>query len=229
MWQQLRLSYILLIIDSTSSTSRNEFKKISYMQDAICLIAASLTQLSMYAIFNSSIEKWFLFAFSLFCIQDSQLFTFCNEFSNSEEFNNLIDFKNQSSEIKVLCQLDAASRWCIITFLFLFSFCRRVCIIFNMMFISLTSSNIWIMSLWVSISMSCCWHMYLIKTTRSSASWALIQAFNSVLMLILIISWSKSNAFVFFSSVFNDAFVSSSSNAVQFCDKSDSLLAFWSS
>ncbi len=56
-WWWLKSSYILLIIDSTSSTFRNEFKKISYMQDAICLIAASLTQLLMYAIFNSLIEK----------------------------------------------------------------------------------------------------------------------------------------------------------------------------
>ena len=31
---------------------------------------------------------------------------------------------------------------------------------------------------------------------------------------------------MFFSSVFNDAFMFSSSDAVQFCDKSDSLLAF---
>ncbi len=227
-WWWLKSSYILLIIDSTSSTSRNEFKKIFCMQEAMCLIAASLTRLSMYAIFNSSIEKWFLFVFSLFCIQDSQLFTFCVESSNRDESSNLINFENQSSEIKVLCWLDAASRWCIITFLSLFSFCRRVCVIFNMMFISLTSSNIWIMLLWISISMSCCWHMYLTKTTMSFTSWVFIQAFNSVLMLILIISWSKNNAFMFFSSVFNDTFVSSSSEAVQFCDRSDSLLAFWS-
>ncbi len=155
--------------------------------------------------------------------------TFCNESSNNKEFNNLIDFEKWSSEIKVLCRLDAAFKWCIIMFLSLFFFCRCVCIIFNVMFISLTSSNIWIMSLWILISMSCCWHMYLIKTTRSFASWALIQAFSSVLMLILIISWSKNNAFVFSSSVFNDAFVSSSSDAVRFCDRSDSLLASWSS
>ncbi len=228
-WWWLRLSYILLIVDSTSSTSRNEFKKIFCMQDAICLIAASLTQLLMYAIFNSLIEKWFLFVFSLFCIQDSQLSTFCDESSNSEEFDNLIDFENQSSEIKVLCRLDAAFRWCIITFLFLFFFCKRVCVIFNMIFILLTSSNIWIMSLWILISMSCCWYMYLIKTTMSSASWVLIQAFSSVLMLILIILWSKSNVFMFFSSVFNNAFVSFSSDAVWFCDRSDSLLTFWKS
>ncbi len=31
---------------------------------------------------------------------------------------------------------------------------------------------------------------------------------------------------MFSSSVFDDAFVSSSSDAVQFCDRSDSLLAF---
>ncbi len=129
----------------------------------------------------------------------------------------------------MLYWLDAASKWRIITFLFLFSFCRRVCVIFNVMFISLTSFNIWIMSLWILISMSCCWHMYLIKTIMLSASWVLIQAFSSVLMLILIISWSKSNAFMFFSFVFNDAFMFSSSDAVQFCDRSDSLLAFWSS
>ncbi len=129
----------------------------------------------------------------------------------------------------MLCQLDAAFKWCIITFLFLFSFCKRVCVIFNMMFISLTSSNIWIMSLWILILMSCCWHMYLIKTMMLSASWVFIQAFSSVLMLILIISWLKSNAFVFSSSVFNNAFVFSSSDAVQFCDRSDFLLTFWSS
>ncbi len=96
MWWWLRSSYILLMINSTSSTSRNKFKKIFCIQDAISLIAASLTQLLMYAIFNSLIEKWFLFIFSLFCIQDSQLFTFCNESSNNEEFNNLINFvRNQ--------------------------------------------------------------------------------------------------------------------------------------
>ncbi len=71
--------------------------------------------------------------------------------------------------------------------------------------------------------------MYLIKTTMSSASWMFIQAFNSMLMLILIILWLKNNAFVFSSSVFDDAFMSSSSDAVQFCDKSDFLLTFWSS
>ncbi len=197
--------------------------------DAMCLIIVSSTWLFTYAIFNSLIEKWFLFIFSLFHIQNNQLFTFCLESLNTSESDSLIDFKNQSSEVEVLCWLDAAFRWCIITFLFLFSFCRRVCIIFNVMFISLTFSNIWIMSLWILISMSCCWHMYIIKTTILSASWVFIQAFSSVLMLILIISWSKSNAFMFFSSVFNDAFVSFSSNAVQFCDRSDSLLTFWSS
>ena len=129
----------------------------------------------------------------------------------------------------MLCRLDATFKWCIITFLSLFSFCRCVCVIFNVIFISLTSSNIWIMSLWILISMSCCWHMYLIKITMSLASWAFIQAFSSVLMLILIISWSKSNAFVFSFSVFNDAFVSSSSDAARFCDRSDSLLTFWKS
>ncbi len=228
-WWWLRSSYILFIINSTSSTSRNEFRDVSLIRDAICLIAASLTRLSMYAIFNSSIEKWFLFVFSLFCIRNSQLFTFCVESSNRDELSNLIDFEDQSSEVEVSCRLDAASKWRIITFLFLFSFCRCVCVIFNVMFISLTSFNIWIMLLWILISMSCCWQMYLIKTTMSFASWVLIQAFSSVLMLILIISWSKSNAFMFFSSVFNDAFVSSSSDAARFCDRSDFLLAFRSS
>jgi len=175
------------------------------------------------------IEKWFLFVFNLFHIRDSQLFTFCNKFSNSEEFNNLINFKKWFSEIEVLCWLDAVFKWCIITFLFLISFCRHVCAAFNVMFILLTSSNIWIMSLWILISMLCCWHMYLIKTMMSSASWMLIQAFSSVLMLILIISWSKSNIFIFFSSVSDNAFMSSSSDAVQFCDRSDSLLTFWKS
>ncbi len=103
MWWWLRSLYILFMINSTSSTSRNEFRNMFLIQDAICLIAASLTQLSMYAIFNSLIEKWFLFIFSLFHIQNSQLFTFCDKSSNNEEFDNLIDFKNQSLEIKVLC------------------------------------------------------------------------------------------------------------------------------
>jgi len=170
-----------------------------------------------------------LFVFSLFCIHDNQLSTFCNESSNSEEFNNLIDFKKQSSEIKVLYRLNAVFKWCIITFLSLISFCKCVCTAFNMMFILLTSSNIWIMSLWVLISMLCCWYMYLIKIMMLSASWTLIQAFSSMLMLILIISWSKNNMFMFFSSVFDDAFVSSSSDVVQFYDKSDSLLTFWKS
>ena len=153
-----------------------------------------------------------MFVFSLFCIRDNQLFTFCDEFSNSEEFNNLINFKKWFSEIKVLYWLDAISKWCIIMFLFLIFFCRRVCVAFNVMFILLTSSNIWIMSLWVLILMSCCWYMYLIKIMMSSASWVLIQAFNSVLILILIISWSKNNTFMFSSSVFSD--------------RSDSLLTF---
>ncbi len=42
-WWQLKSSYILSMIDSTSSTFRNEFKKIFCMQEAMCLIAASLT------------------------------------------------------------------------------------------------------------------------------------------------------------------------------------------
>ena len=170
MWWWLRSLYILLIIDSTSLTSRNEFKKIFCMQDAICLIAASLTQLSIYAIFNSLIEKWFLFVFSLFCIQNSQLFTFYVESSNRDELNNLVNFKNWSFKIKVLSRLDAASKWRIITFFFFISFCKYVqtvfnvvCVTFNLMLITfnstlilLTSFNIWIMSLWVLISMSCC-------------------------------------------------------------------------
>ncbi len=217
------------MIDSISSASRNEFVIVFLIQVAMCLIAVSSTQLSMYAIFSSLIEKWFLFVFSLFHIQDSQLFTFCVESSNRNESSNLINFKKWSSEIEVLCRLDAVSKWCIITFLSLIFFCRHVCVAFNMMFVSLTSSNIWIMSLWVLISMSCCWYMYLIKAMISSASWALIQAFSSVLMLILIISWSKSNTFVFSSSVSDDTFMSSSSDAVRFCDRSDSLLTFWKS
>ncbi len=225
-WWWLRLLYILFMIDSIFSAFRNEFVIVFLIQVTMCLIAVSLTRLSMYAIFNSLIEKWFLFIFSLFCIQDSQLSTFCVESSNRSESSNLINFEKWSSEIEVLCRLDAVSKWCIITFLFLISFCRRVCVAFNMMFASLTSSNIWIMSLWVLISMSCCWHMYLIKITMLSASWVLIQAFSSVLMLILIISWSKSNMFMFSSSVSDDAFVSSSSDAVRFCDRSDSLLTF---
>ena len=203
---------------------------------AMCLIVVSLTRLFTYAIFISSIEKWFLFIFSLFRIQNNQLFTFCLESSNRSESNSLINLKNQSFESEVLSRLNVASRWHIIMFFFFISFCECVStafnvvsVAFNSMLILLTLFNIWIMSLWVSISMSCCWHMFLIKTTRSSASWVLIQAFSLVLMLILIISWSKSNAFMFSSSVFNDAFVSSSSDAVQFCDRSDSLLTFWKS
>jgi len=183
-----------------------------------------------------------LFIFNLFCIQNNQLFTFCFESSNKDESDSLINLKNQSFKIKMLSRLDVASRWCIITFFFFISFCKYIqtafnviCVAFNLMLIAfnsililLTSFNIWIMSLWILISMSCCWHMYLIKTTRSFASWMFIQAFSSVLMLILIILWLKSNAFKFFSSVFNDTFMSSSSDAVQFCDRSDSFLAFWS-
>ena len=56
-WWWLRSSYILLIIDSTSSTSRKKFRIMFLIRDAMCLIAALLTRLSMYAIFNSSIEK----------------------------------------------------------------------------------------------------------------------------------------------------------------------------
>ncbi len=198
-------------------------------------------RLFTYAIFISSIEKWFLFVFSLFCIRNNQLFTFCLESLNRDESDSLINFQNQSFEIEVLSRLDVASRWRIITFFFFISFCKCVwtafnvvCVTFNLMLIAfnstlilLTSFNIWIMSLWVSISMLCCWHMYLIKITRSSASWVLIQAFSFVLMLILIISWSKNNALMFSSSIFDDAFVSSSSDAVWFCDRSDSLSASW--
>ena len=155
-WWWLKLLYILFMINSTSSTSRNKFRDVFLIRSAICLVAALLTRLLMYAIFNSSIEKWFLFIFSLFHIQDSQLFTFCVESLNRDESSNLIDFENQSSEVKVSCQLDAASRWYIIMFLFLFYFCRCVCVIFNVIFVSLTSSSIWIMSLWILISMSCC-------------------------------------------------------------------------
>ncbi len=238
-WCWLRSSYILFMIDSISSASRNEFVIVFLILSAMCLIVVSLTRLFTYAIFISSIEKWFLFIFSLFRIWNNQLFTFCLESSNRDESDSLIDFENRSFEIKVLSRLDVASRWRIITFFFFISFCKCVqttfnvvCVAFNLMLIAFNSTlillmsfNIWIMSLWISISMSCCWHMYLIKITRSSASWAFIQAFSSVLMLILIISWLKSNAFVFFSSIFDDAFVSSSSDAVQFCDRSDSLSA----
>ena len=224
------------MINSIFSASRNEFMIIFLILSAMCLIIVSLTQLFTYAIFISLIEKWFLFIFSLFCIQDNQLFTFCLESSNKDESDSLIDFKNWSFEIEVLSWLDVASWWCIITFFFFISFCKHVwttfnviCVTFNLMLILLTSFNIWIMSLWILISMSCCWHMYLINATKSSASWVFIQAFSSVLMLILIILWSKSNTFMFFSSVFDDAFMSSSSDAVQFCDRSDFLSAFQSS
>jgi len=43
MWWQLRSLYILFMIDSTSSTSKNEFRNMFLIQDAICLIVASLT------------------------------------------------------------------------------------------------------------------------------------------------------------------------------------------
>ncbi len=46
-WWWLRSSYILLIINSTSLTFKNEFKKIFCIQNAMCLIAASLTRLLM--------------------------------------------------------------------------------------------------------------------------------------------------------------------------------------
>ncbi len=240
-WCWLRSSYILFMINSISFASRNEFVIMFLILNAMCLIIISLTRLFTYAIFISSIEKWFLFIFSLFHIQDNQLFTFCLESSNRSETDSLIDFKNQSFEIEVLSRLDVAFKWHIITFFFFISFYKCVqtafnvvCVTFNLMLIAfnsmlilLMSFNIWIMSLWILISMSCCWHMYLINATRSSASWVLIQAFSSMLMLILIILWSKSNMFMFFSLIFNDAFVFSSSDAVQFCDRSDSLSASW--
>jgi len=110
-WWWLRLSYILFMIDSISSASRNEFVIVSLILSAMCLIVVSLTRLFTYAIFISSIEKWFLFIFSLFHIQNNQLFTFCLESSNRNESDSLIDFKNRSFEIEVLSQLNVASRW----------------------------------------------------------------------------------------------------------------------
>ncbi len=101
-WCWLKSSYILFIIDSISSASRNEFVIMSLIQDAMCLIIVSLTWLFTYAIFISSIEKWFLFIFSLFRIQDNQLFTFCLKSSNKDESDNLINFENWLFEIKVL-------------------------------------------------------------------------------------------------------------------------------
>jgi len=147
---------------------------------------------------------------------------------NRNESDSLINFENWSFEIEVLSWLNVASRWCIIMFFFFISFYKCIwttfnviCVTFNLMLIAfnsmlilLMSFNIWIMLLWILISMSCCWHMHLINATRSSASWAIIQAFSSVLMLILIISWLKSNTFMFFSLIFNDAFMSFSSDAV---------------
>ncbi len=163
MWCWLKSSYILFMIDSISSASRNEFVIMSFILNAMCLIIVSLTQLFTYAIFISSIEKWFLFIFSLFHIWNNQLFTFCFKSSNRNESDSLINFKNWSFEIEVLSWLDVAFKWCIITFFFFISFCRRVwtafnviCIAFNLILILLTSFNIWIMSLWVLISMSCC-------------------------------------------------------------------------
>ncbi len=231
------------MIDSISFASRNEFMIMFLILNAMCLIIISLTQLFTYAIFISLIEKWFLFIFSLFYIQNNQLLTFCLESLNKNESNSLIDLKNWSFKIKVLNWLNVTSRWCIITFFFFISFCRCIwttfniiCVTFNLMLIAfnsmlilLMSFNIWIMSLWILISMSCCWYIYLINATRSFASWVLIQAFSLMLMLILIILWLKSNTFMFFSFIFNNAFMFSSSDAVWFCDRSDSLSTFWSS
>ncbi len=59
-WWWLRSSYILFMIDSTSLTFKNRFRDVSFIQSAICLIAASLTQLLMYAIFNSFNRKMIL-------------------------------------------------------------------------------------------------------------------------------------------------------------------------
>jgi len=158
----LKSSYILFIIDNISFASRNKFVIASLIWNAMCLIIVSLTQLFTYAIFNSLIEKWFLFIFSLFYIQNNQLFTFCLESSNKDESDNLMNFKNWSFKIKVLCWLNAIFKWCIITFLSFISFCRCILIVFNViwivfnsMFILLTFFNIWIMSLWILISMSC--------------------------------------------------------------------------
>ncbi len=181
MWCQLRLLYILFMINSISSASRNEFVIMFLILSAMCLIIVSLTQLFTYAIFISSIEKWFLFIFSLFHIQNNQLFTFCLESLNRDESDSLIDFENWSFEIEVLSRLDVASKWCIIMFFFFISFCKHVqttfnvvCVAFNLMLIAfnsmlilLMSFNIWIMSLWILISMSCCWHMYLINATST--------------------------------------------------------------
>ncbi len=195
MWRWLRSSYILFMINNISSAFKNEFVIASLIWNAMCLIIVSSTQLFTYAIFNSLIEKWFLFIFSLFHIQDNQLFTFCLESSNKDESDSLINFENQSFKIKVLCRLDAVFKWYIITFLFLIFFCRCVLIVlnviwivFNLMFILLTSFNIWIMSLWVLILISCWWVMYLIKMMISFILLSIIQAFSSSLMLILIIS-----------------------------------------
>ncbi len=121
------------MIDSIFSASRNEFVIMFLILSAMCLIVVSLTRLFTYAIFISSIEKWFLFIFSLFCIQDNQLFTFCLESSNKDESDSLIDFENWSFEIKVLSWLDVASKWCIIMFFFFISFCKRVWTAFNIM------------------------------------------------------------------------------------------------
>ncbi len=158
------------MINNIFSASRNEFMIMFFILSAMCLIIVSLTQLFTYAIFISLIEKWFLFIFSLFCIQNNQLFTFCLESLNKNESDNLIDFENQSFEIKVLSQLNVTFKWCIITFFFFISFCKCIqttfnviyvtfnsmLIAFNSMLILLTSFNIWIMSLWILILMLCC-------------------------------------------------------------------------
>ena len=112
----MRSLYILFMINSISSASRNEFVIVFLILSAMCLIIVSLTQLFTYAIFISLIEKWFLFIFSLFYIQDNQLFIFCFESSNKDESDSLIDFENWSFEIKVLNRLDVTFKWCIITF-----------------------------------------------------------------------------------------------------------------
>ena len=163
MWYWLRSLYILFMIDSISSASRNEFVIMFFILSAMCLIIVSLTQLFTYAIFISLIEKWFLFIFSLFHIQNNQLFTFCFKSSNKDESDNLINFENWSFEIEMLSQLDVTSRWCIITFFFFISFCKCIQTAFNLMLIAFNSTlillmsfNIWIMLLWILILMSCC-------------------------------------------------------------------------
>jgi len=136
---------------------------------------------------KNSDSNWILTSWVL----DLNLSTRLNVISlNKDESDSLIDFKNQSFKIKVLCWLDAVFKWCIITFLSFISFCRRVLIVFNviwvvfnLMFILLTSFNIWIMSLWVDWSLS---RVFISTFWLDSSTW--VKHLDSIWILRLNIS-----------------------------------------